>query len=855
VSGWSLFDLLPGLYFLALAIGLAAALRRWYDPLPPRLLAVFLFLVSALFAGALFGGKVLLPLGGLTIAAPFRDLPRPPHGNWLQGDLLHQIAPWQLEVRRAVFDGRWPLWNAKAGAGMPLLGDPQTQAFQPLVAAAYLLPVWASIAVTSALRVFLALTFTFLFLRRQTLGEGAALCGALAYGLGGFLLLWLGWPIGNAAALLPALMYAAARLAAGSSPLGGGGLEQGGGQEGGVASDRDLPCSQALPEGGAPLLTSPLSQPPPSQGGGTRDAVLLSLLTFAVLLGGHPETVLYALTCAGLFLCARALALPVWRDRFALVLRAGLAMALGGLAAAPVLLPVAEYLPQTHRASGIAEYLAARPLSAVLADLGRPEVRAWWREDALKRVLPVAAPRAFGKLNGGYWGSVNFVEDTGGCAGAAALLAALLALAPPRAGGSRFPQERLAIGLLFVCLALIAQPPGFASLFFRLPVYGATAIHHHHRTLMLVNLAIAWLAACGIERWQRGRLRRWAVPTAAAALAGLIAWVYLAHPSPVTGRMIIDLWDGGLAAQLLAVGLAAGLLLVRRPWAPAALAVVVAAELLVLHGDVNSMSPRVFAFPSEPSLAFLQRNLGPYRMVALGESLQANVPLVYGLRDVRIDNPSLPDAYARLVAPLDRNPLAPRFVRPLHPLYDLLGVRYVLVRAGVPVRLPLVYQDPGVWIYQRPQALPLLFLPARARIRRREPWLAWVQGNTDFAARALVAPSAERWQHWRSQPGDASTVILTSFGPALLRARGSFSSPRLLVASLYQDGNWCLLDNGRRVPTTFADGPFLAAWLPAGEHDLRFVYRPRRFVAGCVLAALALAAAAAFWVPRPAVLS
>jgi hypothetical protein len=57
------------------------------------------------------------------------------------------------------------------------------------------------------------------------------------------------------------------------------------------------------------------------------------------------------------------------------------------------------------------------------------------------------------------------------------------------------------------------------------------------------------------------------------------------------------------------------------------------------------------------------------------------------------------------------------------------------------------------------------------------------------------------------------------------------------------------------VPTTFADGPFLAAWLPAGEHDLRFVYRPRRFVAGCVLAALALAVAAAFWVPRPAVLS
>jgi HAE1 family hydrophobic/amphiphilic exporter-1 len=58
------------------------------------------------------------------------------------------------------------------------------------------------------------------------------------------------------------------RRAEASSPLGGGGLEQGGGQEGGVANGRDLHVSKALPEGGAPLLTSPLSQPPPSQGGG-----------------------------------------------------------------------------------------------------------------------------------------------------------------------------------------------------------------------------------------------------------------------------------------------------------------------------------------------------------------------------------------------------------------------------------------------------------------------------------------------------------------------------------------------------------------------------------------------------------
>src|SRR6185369_5070073 len=56
--------------------------------------------------------------------------------------------------------------------------------------------------------------------------------------------------------------------AEGSSPLGGGGLEQGGGQEGGVSNSHKRLAPEVLPEGDAPLLTSPLSQPPPAQGGG-----------------------------------------------------------------------------------------------------------------------------------------------------------------------------------------------------------------------------------------------------------------------------------------------------------------------------------------------------------------------------------------------------------------------------------------------------------------------------------------------------------------------------------------------------------------------------------------------------------
>ncbi|HEV7786577.1 MAG TPA: hypothetical protein VGQ28_14620, partial [Thermoanaerobaculia bacterium] len=167
MSGWAVSDLLPGLYVILLGVGLAAALRRWFDPVPWRVLAVFGLLLAVLFGTVLFAGGVLLPLGSMVGFYPFRGLPpSDPPTLVLQGDLIHQITPWSQEVRRALWNGHWPLWNAGAGPGMPLLADPQSQVLQPLVVAAYPFPIASAVGITDALRVLVALVFTFLLLRR-----------------------------------------------------------------------------------------------------------------------------------------------------------------------------------------------------------------------------------------------------------------------------------------------------------------------------------------------------------------------------------------------------------------------------------------------------------------------------------------------------------------------------------------------------------------------------------------------------------------------------------------------------------------------------------------------------------------
>ena len=306
--------LAPALWVLLLAGAAVLATRRWLDPIPWPVAGGFVAIVIAVLAPALLGGQCLLPLGMLRNFPPFHQLIPPPHASVpLQWDLITEITPWQLDVRRALATGRWPLWNALAGAGMPLLGDPQSQVFQPFVALAYVLPVTLAPGASAALRLLVALFGMYLLLARQGIERGAACFGALAFAFSGALLLWLGWPIANSVALLPLGAYAALR------------------------------CVHSA---------------------GRRDVVLVALVTCAIVLGGHPETQLYALAAVSWMAFA-----ATWRLRRAgaewrrPLLRCAVALLLGALVAAPVWLPQQAWLPQTDRAQAM-QILSARSPSA-----------------------------------------------------------------------------------------------------------------------------------------------------------------------------------------------------------------------------------------------------------------------------------------------------------------------------------------------------------------------------------------------------------------------------------------------------------------------------------------------------------
>ena len=861
-----LLDLLPGLWVLALTGAGAVALARWYDRVPWPAVGLYAALVAGLYGPALFGGRVLLAVDNLRGAAPFTGLePARPPGNHLQGDQVLELAPLQAEARRALRRGEWPLWSAHAGAGAPLLANPEAQALQPLVLVDLPLPLPRAAGAVAALRVTVALLFAHLLLARLGASPWAAAAGAIAYGLGGHLQLWLGWPRANAAAWLPALLYAVVAVEA---------------------------------------------------RGRRRDLALLTGAAAAVLLGGDRDAAGYALAAALALAVARVARRPT-AARAAPLIAQGAAVALAFGLAAPALLPAADFTPRTPQAVTLdgraTAELRADPLG--LVTLAHPARLVAALGPALLRTLPAVAPNALGNSRyGRYWGPNNSNEDAAvfagtltallaGCAGAgrvaeawrrrarrrrgddahaesaadahqAGASGAAAAPAAPRWPGSgavhppatararagAIEHEGLWLGLAAVVLLVVARPPGVAQLLDHLPYLGPSPLYHQRAGVLFV-LAAAALAASGLGRLAavataRERLR--ALAPAAAALAVVIVSVYLANPPP-DGPVPWRLTGRWLAIQLGALGAGVALLaVIRRPGRRAlAAASIVAAELVLLHGPANPSLPRRLYYPTTPPVAFLQGAAAAEpgaRTAALEAAFPPLVPAVYALADPRTRARATTLDYHRLIEPL--LPAEPAdallFVRAEHPLLDLLGVRWLLAAPGAPAPgLPLVFDHADGRVYERPTALPRLFFPNSAEIHRPElPWEPRVAAIRDFRRQALVARTPGHRADWHARDTTPPKLTLTSLEPTRLTARADLAEERLLASSIYEDGGWRLLLDGARHPTTLADGPLLAAWLPPGRHDLELLYRPRPFSTGLLLAALSLATLLT-WLGRP----
>lgn len=171
-----------------------------------------------------------IPSPAATLAAvpPWQGTGDPAEGNPVLRDVTFQIEPWQMFARRELRAGRLPLWNPHQFSGAPFWSNGQSAPLFPLHLLFAALPLQLGFVLLPWLRLMIAGCGAWVLGRELGLSRPAALLTALTFSLSGMMVSFLLFPMGNALALVPWVLWAVERkdvlllaLTAGLQLLGG----------------------------------------------------------------------------------------------------------------------------------------------------------------------------------------------------------------------------------------------------------------------------------------------------------------------------------------------------------------------------------------------------------------------------------------------------------------------------------------------------------------------------------------------------------------------------------------------------------------------------------------------------------
>lgn len=713
------------------------------------------------------------------------------------GDLVSFLFPTYRFAARDLAQGSLPLWNPHLYGGAPFIGDIQAG--------------------------FLYLPNLLLFLIRPEFDyralQGLVIGHVLWAALGMYVLLrtltWPERPVVRAAALLGSLAFAL------SDPLliHLGNLNL-------VAVLSWMPWVLAAYARG--LATGRLSWLAVA-------GLLFGLANYA----GHAQSSLYIGLALGVYTLLWAL---VQRPRIAPVAwavwvggRLLTVAALAGLLTAPILLPALQLARYTARSSFTYQDTVAFSLAPT-------------------QLIGLLTPGFFGRGPALHWGLWDRVElPYIGVAGLLLALAGLLMAAPDRRR-RLWPWVGMALFGLVTALGIYALVHGWLTLL----MPGFAQMRAPARAVVLWTLAAAVLAAVGLDTLlDRTRL---AAPGGRGWLALLRrgGWVLAGVVLPLSYLALLLTQESEtifLRASVAALALTLAALFWGGVWGLAAgyhagwwRAPVMAALMVGLlyfdlgatgaYTDISSIDPtRGFDHPE--IVAFLRQDPETFRIDTRTEIeglWQPDTAALAGLEDVGgIANPL---ALAQWQAQWEAT--GGRQTR----LYDLLNVKYVIVREGTPLpegKFEPAFDAPGeLAVYRNTDFWPRAWLVHEAILATDIPDAQRLIQAADFdpARTVVLAGPTDGFSPFGAlaPAAGAESVALTAAGSSRLTLAVESGAPGYLVLSEVWYPGWEATVNGEAVRVIPANGALRAVPIPAGTATVEMRYTPRLWRWGLLMA-------------------
>jgi O-antigen/teichoic acid export membrane protein len=295
---------------------------------------------------------------------------------------------------------------------------------------------------------------------------------------------------------------------------------------------------------------------------------------------------------------------------------------------------------------------------------------------------------------------------------------------------------------------------------------------------------------------------------------------------------------------------------------------VVAADLLIFGWGFNPASDPKWLEFRPPAIEWLQQHadehnpwrVTSYQIAADTKTLNANIPWLFGLEDIRGYDSIIPRQYVEYMADIEpQGELPYNRIAPIYgaanlssPLLDLLGVRYVVTEGEVTSPdYTLVYSS-EVRIYENGDVLPRAFALPNGEVEHPEllthlaafdpRQIVLIDGSTLVSAPSPSPAEPLPSGSWPLQPATvvsyASNEVLIDVnmpGPGWLVLTDSYfpgwkayrsdppSAPAPTAAQASEESELAIVR---------ADGNFRGVYLEAGAHRVRFKYTPLSFKLG-----------------------
>lgn len=709
-------------------------------------------------------------------AAFFWDALWLPEGYALGGnDLTNMFVPWLRFAVTTVQQGRLPLWNPTLFSGTPFVANPQPGLFYPPTWLALLMTPTRALVLSLVFHVWLASMGMYIWLRSEAASEAGAFLGAVVFAFSGYTFTRIqAGHVGlfNTGAWLPLILWMGKRTVERRS---------------------------------------------------WRWAILGGAPVGMAFLAGHTATFIYVGLALALYLtfCAWRSALDL-RAMLKILLPPLALMTVTGLALGAVqLLPLAELTLHSNRQS--VDYAFAARFS--------------WPPGY---VLTLLIPNFFGEpTRTGYWGDGVYDEVIF----YVGLLPLLLAVLGARTR-HRLTPFLVALGLGALLLAL-GQYGVLHPLFYRfVPLF--RIMRAPARAGFLFTLAAAALAGLTLTALhtpdERVRLLSplkwsWVWPVTGAALLlammGFVAFAWGRESNPAAGR----LWHTANQIVLFALLFVPATAWLRHAGSPGKPLLVGAAIALALL-DLWTFGGSIATVKSAPENAY-------WRIVAqaipdpqatrvlpwgLGDFDQ-NGGMPYGLRSITGYDPLMLARYQSFIH--SRNDPTAR-------TFDLLTAGYLVTSAqqafpDTPESPRLLHEESGVWIYERPTALPRAWVTAQTEVLDDARILTRIH-EADFDPRTTALVSTPTACASSGEPGQA-TILRDDGNRIQARVQGGGG---LLVFSEIDYPGWRVFVDGNTVPLLRADYVLRALCVPAGEHEVTLVYDPPLLKVGALISGLTL---------------